>query len=132
MKRTPLTSIHQLTQDELARFDMKTIKPRRLTQRACIAWGGAQSEGHGYAWVSGRNVVAARVAYLKANGSLETSETVVHLCGNKLCVRPEHLKALPRSEANALKLEVKRNLKSRRKQVDLKDRINGSMTMGRK
>lgn len=58
----------------------------------CWNWIGARTgSGYGALSVEGRAVPAHRVAWLLANGPVGPDERIFHACGNRLCVRPEHL-----------------------------------------
>jgi hypothetical protein len=59
---------------------------------ACWMWRGARNrDGYGNVKVAGATVGAHRVAYLLAYGHLEPGRELHHICGNRACVRPDHL-----------------------------------------
>lgn len=63
----------------------------------CIIWTGAKnSKGYGHRWIkcedgSLKDVLVHRDEYRKHNGSIPEGMQVRHLCGNKLCINPNHL-----------------------------------------
>lgn len=60
---------------------------------ACTLWiGGRSSDGYGLFWMEGRNRFAHRVAYELFVGDVGRGCHVQRVCGNQLCVDPEHLR----------------------------------------
>lgn len=87
--------------------------PNRVAQRAATrfvvsgeCWLSTYSTGsHGYSQVGWSDegvttmTTAHRAAWVHHSGrQLSLGETVDHLCENRRCVRPEHLRALPNLE----------------------------------
>lgn len=70
----------------------------------CWNWTAArQKDGYGrFGWDS-KVGYAHRFAYESAVGAIPPGLVVDHICNNKLCVRPEHLRAVTQQE-NALAL----------------------------
>lgn len=63
----------------------------------CWTWKGAVTgNGYGYFWLDGVAVRAHRVAFWLTNGTWP--EVVAHLCNNRVCVRPLHLKGCTQKE----------------------------------
>ena len=69
----------------------------------CWNWLGARSSQGSYPgfWVDGNFVYAHRFAYEQAYGEIPAGFHVHHSCGNRACVRPEHLIALSPEEHRA-------------------------------
>jgi len=60
----------------------------------CWIWKSAIANGYGVFSLGGSNKQAHRVSWTWANGELPSSLKVDHICFNKLCVRPAHLRAV--------------------------------------
>ena len=62
------------------------------TRGDCWWWPGCKYENrYGSFKVDGRAVVASRVAWELANGPIPAGMRVLHTCGHKGCVNPDHL-----------------------------------------
>lgn len=75
---------------------------KRTTQMgSCTVFTGAtNSKGYGCVG-SGRKsktVLAHRLVVIHRDGSIPDDMTVDHLCGERLCVNPDHLEVVTRSE----------------------------------
>jgi len=61
----------------------------------CWLWkGGKTAQGYGEIMVSGRPVLAHRLAYCVFNGPIPPSLHVDHFCERRACIRPDHLRLL--------------------------------------
>lgn len=56
----------------------------------CWLWTGSARNGHGWAVFGGRERGAERIAWLLTHGT-EASRDFSKTCGNRACVRPEHM-----------------------------------------
>lgn len=67
---------------------------RRIAwDNGCIVWQGAlYGAGHGHVYHDGEHYLAHRVAYELVNGAIPSGMQVDHICHNRACVRPEHLR----------------------------------------
>lgn len=69
------------------------------TETGCWIWTGArQSRGYGSTWRDGRTQLAHRVSWELHRSDIEPGLTIDHLCGNKLCVNPDHLEPVTAAE----------------------------------
>ncbi len=59
----------------------------------CVVWRGATSNGYGQVRMHGKVQPAHIWAYEHTEGPVPLGRELHHLCGNKLCVRPDHLLA---------------------------------------
>ena len=65
----------------------------------CWRWTGAvTSRGYGCLGRDGRTILAHRYAYVLTVGPIPDGLTIDHLCGNKRCVRPEHMEPVTGAE----------------------------------
>lgn len=71
----------------------------RLSARAeetadgCLVWTGSKvSHGYGIILIEGKATSVHRVAYREYNGDIPQGMSIDHICGTKLCIRPEHLR----------------------------------------
>jgi hypothetical protein len=66
--------------------------------KGCHEWKGAVAGGYGQIRVDGRQRPAHRVAYELGRGAIAKGLEIDHLCRNPLCVNPDHLEPVTRSE----------------------------------
>ena len=83
------TALFAITESELTRFWAKVDKSGE-----CWNWTASKSRGYGHFHVGGRTLAAHRIAFMIENGLVERSVHVDHLCFNRACVNPNHLRAV--------------------------------------
>lgn len=80
--------------------DEERFWPKVDKSNDCWIWNGARikSGGYGVFRINGRNMVAHRVSYIWAHGHIPKGYEVDHMCFNRSCVNPAHLRLLTHQE----------------------------------
>lgn len=60
----------------------------------CWIWKGCTSRGYGRIRLLGKNKLVHRLTYEEAYGPIADGLVVDHICRNRACARPEHLRAV--------------------------------------
>lgn len=69
------------------------------SEDGCLIWSGSKySNGYGCFSFLGKNTLAHRTSYLLFTGGLTPTLVVDHICRNKDCVNPEHLRQATQKE----------------------------------
>lgn len=114
-KRLPVSgaSIRRLRRDGGYRYRTEMRPRRHFMERfwekvnhteTCWLWTASVSHGYGYIGTGSRsdgtrtNKRAHVVAYELLVGPVPKGHDLHHLCGNRNCVRPDHLEVLPRKQ----------------------------------
>ncbi len=66
----------------------------------CWEWTGSKCKGHGHLGVEGRTVYAHRFSYELLVGPIPEGLVIDHMCHNKACVNPGHLRAVTTKQNN--------------------------------
>ncbi len=68
----------------------------------CLVWtGGKTYGGYGVFWFNGKCGLAHRYSYEKSKGQIPEGLQIDHICNNRSCVNPDHLRAISSAENNA-------------------------------
>lgn len=83
-----------MTEQQLDRFWRKVF---RSSPNECWAWSGAKDQdGYGLFWLAGSMKRAHRVSMELENGAIAEGLVVDHICRNRSCVNPSHLRTVTR------------------------------------
>lgn len=78
------------------RFWSKVLK---LGPNKCWGWTAALSDGYGQFSIGGTNKLAHRISMqFKLNRPLKSSEVIDHICRNRSCVNPAHLRIVTKGQ----------------------------------
>lgn len=70
-----------------------------IDANGCHVWGGLKDqEGYGLAHHNGRPLRAHRLSFWIANGPIEGRMVIDHICRNRSCINPEHLRKVTHAE----------------------------------
>ena len=90
-----------------ARFWKKAIQGP-----GCWEWSGSKSRGHGRLDVRGKTGYAHRFSYEVAHGPIPDGMQIDHVCHNRGCVNPSHLRAVTPKQNTENKAGANPNSKS--------------------
>lgn len=96
VRLTPLVERYRVS-----RSASREERLRAYTSKSPECWdwtGPVDAYGYGAIWSNGARAKAHRVAYEIANGSIPPRMQIDHMCGNRRCVRPEHLQVVTNKE----------------------------------
>lgn len=81
-----------------------------ISSSGCHVWTGHRSNrGYGKTSIMSKSMLAHRLAYLLANGSIPSGLDLDHLCRNPACINPSHLEPVTNEE------NIRRAVVSRKK-----------------
>lgn len=72
----------------------EALKHRVRQNGDCLEWTGFRNNGYGRGWHDGDNVYVHRYVYEKNYGPIPNGLDVDHICGNRSCCNPQHLRAV--------------------------------------
>lgn len=67
------------------------MKPYKV-KNGCWIWQGLKNNGYGLVYVSPNMLFAHKYVYENERGKLPKRTNLLHMCKNKACVNPEHMK----------------------------------------
>jgi len=76
----------------------ESFAARTEWQGNCLIWTGTSSSGYGSLRVNGKMRKAHRYAWERVNGPIPDGLFIDHMCYNRLCVNPDHLRPATRSQ----------------------------------
>jgi hypothetical protein len=82
-----------------------TFCARLRRKGECIEFRPKRGKGnasHFVVWWGKERLAPRQVAWMLNGGALHAGMVIIRSCGNVLCVRPEHLRQVPRTEAARL------------------------------
>lgn len=80
----------------------ESFAARTERQGDCLIWTGTKNAaGYGSIWVMGRMVLTHRYSWERANGPIPEGMEIDHICHNRACASPGHLRAVSRSQNNS-------------------------------
>ena len=80
--------------DILTRLDCRT----KRNSNGCWVWQGATNKGYGWIGVRGLQKLVHRIAWELLRGPIPKGYDVHHVCENRRCWNPAHLKLLTRKQ----------------------------------
>ena len=80
-------TLDMITDDVSKRFTSKYEE-----SDGCWEWIAGKAVGYGVISINGSSYKAHRVAYLIGNQEIDNDKVIDHLCENRACVKPSHLK----------------------------------------
>lgn len=84
------------TADFWKKVNKRGPHPRgRIAPGRCWVWTGGLQKGYGIFCFNNERWRAHRFSFALSNGTIPEGADVHHVCENKKCVRPSHLKAVP-------------------------------------
>lgn len=95
----------------------------------CWLWTGYLNKGYGYIAIDNKPKPAYRIAYILTNGDIPEGQVVRHMCKNKDCVNPNHLKLGTQKEnmedaiRDGTTLKGEKNHRSKLKEEQVKEFI---------
>lgn len=82
----------------IERYRLDKFLSRLSMQGECVVAEGANSNGYRCVFVNKRNLWAHRFSYLFFIGKIPLGLVIDHICRNRACVKPSHLRAVSHKE----------------------------------
>ncbi len=95
----PFLDAPVLTRDPARPLIDRLMMRMRETSDGCWQWTGyVRNSGYAQFSYRGTNHLVHRLMYQMENGPIPDGLVIDHICRNRLCIRPEHLRAVTQSE----------------------------------
>ncbi len=91
-------SYTRITEQERLRRRHRRLLKKFTVSDDCWVWHAANNYRYGLHWANGQHNKAHRYIYEMLIGPVPNGLELDHLCGNKLCVRPDHLEPVTHAE----------------------------------
>ena len=92
-------ALRKMTPDELLKFMHKV---KKIKETGCWEWQGYRHRNYGTHHIDNDSCWTHRLAYVHFIGPIPPRHVIDHVCENKCCCNPEHLKAVTLSINNLL------------------------------
>ncbi len=77
----------------------KMLKDHTREEGDCLVWCGAmQTTGYGMKRINGKVHMAHRLSWEYHNGAIPSGYVIDHMCFNRACVKPSHLRVATRGQ----------------------------------
>jgi hypothetical protein len=91
-----------LKYEDISSKDTERFFSKITRKNGCWEWNGCKSKGYGCFSSNGKPIQAHRFSFLLSNKKLTKGLEVHHVCDNKCCVNPSHLKEITHKENTLL------------------------------
>src|SRR3954453_18205992 len=77
------------------KYTPESFLSRTRREGECLVWTGPRNaNGYGSTSYQGKRILVHRVAYVFVFGELPVDTEIDHICRNRACIEPDHLRAV--------------------------------------